>query len=520
METCAKSGLLECMDAISFHHYGSWRSIVKHIKLYRKWTERNGAPGMPLWITETGHWRKKSKAYLSLKDDILVAKEIALKTALAKAMGVSKFFPFVFTYYSSDNIEFGMLCRSYAPLRSLSAYFSCVRFLSNKKYVGDFKNSEKYDLCIAFKDKREKCCIVFSPLGKDSPPPLEKKACFGIDGRKIEFQDKSVDSIQDGVFYQLANWDEIKDVIKTGALATASLQYTPKKINLCPIILAPGKLQTENPFYLDNGGYTVKPEGKPITYSFKAINISDSALDFSLGIDNCNFIENASSLSGSYSVAPGKDLEFKISFNLKKGLDFIKQHYLSICGKTSSNEKILPLVISMSLISETLKGRFNPEMVIDTAFRNLKKWNNNKSKNTKLDLMISATQSLQMKASLDGDGWFFPELKLERKLPRDCIVIMLLKSSADKAQTRLMFVYKDGTTFMTRALVPNDGKWRKVILKKNDFINSKRNKGYQEDIDFSKADKIRFGANTRGDKNVKIELGDFLIIQKDEGDKK
>jgi len=54
MDNAAANGLLECIDAFSFHTYGRALQMEDLIGRYRRWLRANGRASMPLWITECG----------------------------------------------------------------------------------------------------------------------------------------------------------------------------------------------------------------------------------------------------------------------------------------------------------------------------------------------------------------------------------------------------------------------------------------------------------------------------------
>lgn len=517
-DVCAESGLLECVDAISLHHYGKWDSISQYITSYRNWLTKHGHKNMPIWISETGQWRKKTTNEREANNyRTNVAKSITLKTVESKAMGVAKFFPFIYGNYSEGSTTFSMLDKNYTPLKPCAAYFTSIQFLANKTYVGDIKLIEN-TIGRVFKGVSNECTVVFSPVSnKNIKTPFSDEKCWGIDGRQIKVDQGIINDSSEGVFYQRVNWEKVEDklVLNKDVENYRAVEKQQEEMESSPIILSPGTLKTENPFFQDVEGYSITPEGRPLKYYFSAQNISQKTVKISLDASENTFIKNSSLETTNIDILPGQVLDLKLKFELKNNLESYKNYFLKISGSTNRGT-ILPLVTSIN-ISQSGITKIDEESSYRPQFLEANNWKMNKSSNTSVHIIKSPTQTLLLNANIDGDGWFFPELKLKKALWKDCTIIVKLKTKADKAHTRLMLTYDDGTIFMTRSLLSTSDKWRKLSLTQNDFHYYSHNKDSKKktELELSKVTRIKLGANTRGDKQVDIELADLIILKND-----
>ncbi len=137
LKTAAANGLLECIDAFSFHNYGEAMGMEAFIERYRTWLEQSGAGSMPLWITECGRPWKKGPDRPAAEQDAASALEITMKAVESRACGIARYFPFVYPYYDEGPNNFGMMDKRGTPLRSMAAYAQLIRVLAGLQYQGD-----------------------------------------------------------------------------------------------------------------------------------------------------------------------------------------------------------------------------------------------------------------------------------------------------------------------------------------------------------------------------------------------
>ncbi len=200
------NGLLDYVDAFSFHTYSSPESMVNLIGIYRDMMAGHRKAGMPLWITESGKpWSRGlppaevtetyggplGSLHPSPGEDMKSALWITMKAVEAKAAGVEKYFAFTLPFFQENNNNFGMMDYHFTPLRSLAAYLHSVRELAGKEYLGDwrdkpenvtilrvFGNSDRTELTAVLYTGSEDACTV-------DPAGLPWRSARSIDGREL-----------------------------------------------------------------------------------------------------------------------------------------------------------------------------------------------------------------------------------------------------------------------------------------------------------------------------------------------
>jgi len=135
--TAAANGLVDVIDAFSFHTYARAPEMEHLVTQYRQWLEAAGRPHLPLWITECGRPWKRGPARPPTDQDASSALDITMKAVEARACGVARYFAFVYPYYEENENNFGMMGREGTPLRAMAAYVQAARRLAGAEYVGD-----------------------------------------------------------------------------------------------------------------------------------------------------------------------------------------------------------------------------------------------------------------------------------------------------------------------------------------------------------------------------------------------
>lgn len=217
LDTAAENGLLDAIDAFSFHFYGPALEMEGLVARYREWLQAHSASTfghrgerMPLWLTECGRPWKKGPARPPADQDAESALEIVMKGVEARACGVARYFAFVFPFYEENDHNFGMMDRWATPLRSFAAYAQMIRALRGGVYAGDWKTSDpavrrarwftlppdpqgsNQDLVVLYTGRREANATVRLDL------PIARVE--GIDGRVLPHGPGGV-AVPDGLAY-------------------------------------------------------------------------------------------------------------------------------------------------------------------------------------------------------------------------------------------------------------------------------------------------------------------------------
>lgn len=213
----AQAGLLDSVDAISFHTYVDPVVLKRDIGSFKDWLHRSGKRSMPLWITEAGWPWKRGSARPPLVDDQSAALQIAGKAVVAYAMGVERYYAFVYPYYEEKEKNFGMTGKERTPLRSLAAYAQAAKTLSGARVISPIGSTGDHDLGALFSTPKGTVMVIYrgSSQGTQSllKVPFRVLKAEGIDGRHLDDRDGGV-SLSDGLAYI---WIEDSDVYRAKA---------------------------------------------------------------------------------------------------------------------------------------------------------------------------------------------------------------------------------------------------------------------------------------------------------------
>lgn len=210
----AAAGLLASVDAISFHTYDDPIALQRDIDSFRDWLRRSGSPNMPLWITESGWSWRRGPGRPPLDQDQASALQIAAKALVAYAMGVQRYYAFVYPYYEEKNKNFGMTGRDRTPLRSLAAYEQVAKTLSGAQpltTLGDAWSGN--GLTGLFKTPSGNVMVIYAGRAQSNSAcvemPFKPIRVEGIDGRLLG-ADKTV-CVEDGLVYVWVDGNDVPD---------------------------------------------------------------------------------------------------------------------------------------------------------------------------------------------------------------------------------------------------------------------------------------------------------------------
>lgn len=200
-----RNGMLDDVDAISYHTYSCWgtdtgadfKRIEETVVKIRE-TELALAPrraGIPYWVTEAGSpWRRGDNLErATLRDDLRSASEFAALTAEFRALGFERFVAFEFGFYGEHHNNFGMMDRNFTPLRSMASYLHSIRKLGHKRYIGDLRIPGAVR-SRTFSDGKTAVTLVYTGMLEDRtgelalPRGLKPESVTGLDGRPLEIR--------------------------------------------------------------------------------------------------------------------------------------------------------------------------------------------------------------------------------------------------------------------------------------------------------------------------------------------
>ena len=245
LETAAAGGMLDCVDAVSFHTYGRAPEMEALIGNYRSWLRAHGREAMPLWLTECGRPWKRGPDRPPVDQDAASALDITMKAVEARSGGVARHFPFVYPYYEERDNNFGMMDRRATPLRSMAAYARLVSLLAHKRYLGGLKcDDPAIRLARVFGDDRETVAVLYT-----ARPNAEARVKLGlpvlriegIDGRSLEAAPSGSVPIPDGLTYVWLDRQQLGGRLQTDAPAMRlwkiAQRKPPRRPKPSPIVL-------------------------------------------------------------------------------------------------------------------------------------------------------------------------------------------------------------------------------------------------------------------------------------------
>jgi len=205
LDTAAANGLLDLIDALSFHTYSRALKMESQVGQYRLWLRAQGRGAMPLWITECGRPWKRGPTRPPRDQDAQSALDITMKAVEARACGIDRYFPFVYPYYEERDYNFGMMGRRATPLRGMAGYLQLVRALAHQRYLGDLQVADPAVVRARVFGAGDKAVVVLYTGKVDSPFKLDLKLPIvrveGLDGRPLEGATSRRIPIPDGLTY-------------------------------------------------------------------------------------------------------------------------------------------------------------------------------------------------------------------------------------------------------------------------------------------------------------------------------
>lgn len=238
LRTAADNGLLDVIDAFSFHTYSHAPEMEKLVAQYRAWLEAAGRPHLPLWLTESGRPWKRGPERPPADQDAASALDITMKAVEARACGVARYFAFVYPYYDENENNFGMMDKRATPLRAMAAYVQAARRLAGADYVGDLPLADarvlrsrvfrqgSTVLAVVYTGKPDSHCrirfpqgVLWNPAAQGKPQAIAEWQVEGNDGRQLAVDAESNVPVPDGLAYVRLDPAGARGVVK---MATAA----------------------------------------------------------------------------------------------------------------------------------------------------------------------------------------------------------------------------------------------------------------------------------------------------------
>jgi len=270
MDACARNGLLDHIDFLSLHPYLPSDRFEQYLAEVRAWLRDHNREGMPLWVRETiAGWpagKVRPATDGNIREHVL---EMAVKAVEARACGVARYFPFLYTPFEEDNKNYGMLDNQYAPLPFVAAYFTLARLLAGSRYNGDLVHSDARIKSARVFRSADHCIVVLYTGTVDSSERLRFSQLgdvdlIGIDGRSLQRCEDGTLPVPDGLTYMLVSAESLSSLLNQDTSAARLFAVgnwpPPDRQDPSPIVLqhliAPGGVRRTA------SGYWLEPKGE------------------------------------------------------------------------------------------------------------------------------------------------------------------------------------------------------------------------------------------------------------------
>jgi len=354
LDNAAGNGLLDCVQAVSFHTYGRAPAVETLIGNYRDWLRAHGKQTMPLWITECGRPWARGPDRPPLDQDANSALDITMKAVESRACGVARYFAFVYPFYEERDHNFGMMGRHATPLRSMAAYCRLASLLDGKRYLGDLACEDAtIQRARVFGNQQSTVAVLYTGR-PDAEATLKLRLPVlrveGIDGRSLQGADDAVVPVPDGLAYVWLDRDQLGRRLRTDTPAmglwTVALREAPSRTAPSPIVL---RYQLD-PALLDAGsdGYRLKAEAPgELSLGVRAFNLSDQAHRLALKL---SFSQAAARVIGPETIevdVPGEgfaDSVWRVDLSRVFAAGRLR---VTVTATGSTAERIAPLVLDL-----------------------------------------------------------------------------------------------------------------------------------------------------------------------------
>ena len=523
LDSTARNGLLDLVDAFSFHTYGRAEQMEALLVQYREWLKAYRRPSLPLWITECGRPWKKGPARPPVAEDAVSALDIVAKAVEARACGVARYFPFVFPYYEEEGKNFGMMGRENTPLRSMAAYCAAARLLAGKQYLGDGKVADaKLRRIRVFGDARESIALLYTGLPDAQATvalemPIQRAA--GIDGRELRVAQGRV-PVPDGLTYVWLDRQRLGAALQTDTAAMGMNRVAQEKPaargTVSPVVL---RLQLDaDSFTPSPAGYTVNrlKTGKlPLTV--RAFNLSDQPLALRLVASSARFGTRwISSQQQAIDVRAQASADARWSVDLSGVLTEAGSVRLLVRAEGPGAGKVVPLSIELlgqpDLKQLLARYKRRVRLPVEQADR----WKPQVSAQGTMKLSPRGEDACRLVASFaSGDRWVYPQFSLPAEVDPGQYEGLVLEARCEQPASVRVMLWEGGTgvCYLTsQPIIPADGQWHAALVSFRDLLLSTANEpDLNGRLDLKQVRRISIGMNSEQSENA-LEFREVYLV--------
>lgn len=468
------NGMLEGAGFLSFHDYSEVTFLQNEISAYRLLMKHGGDETLPLWITECGWPWTSGPARPPADQDRQSALQIAMKSVEARACGIARFFPFVYTSYVEPGRNFGMMGREATPLAAMAAYAQAIRTLSGKAYAGDLRCCDPLiKRARVFSGGAETIVILYGgALSTDAAANIGVRTnrIEGIDGRVLAARADGSVSMQDGMAYAWVDVNQAKKLLITDTvaarLAAAAVRASSARKN------APSPLVLQ--YLIDRSVVTPSATGYdiaasavqrvPLTVRLSNLSSTDNRAALKL---TC---EGASDASKTIDVPAESTATASWVIDLTSCFTKLDTVAVRISGHGTHGPAVVPLVVTFRRqreLSDYLRN-YPASQRIDVT--DLSRWDRNISGNGNMEISILPDAHLMIDAHFTaGASWFFPHYTFAPASPLGKATGLLIRARQDgKGRAHLLLDKGNGSIYVLLDIVPPDGEWHTRYLRFED----------------------------------------------------
>ncbi|MDE1143650.1 MAG: hypothetical protein PW999_29375 [Paraburkholderia tropica] len=544
IDNALRNGLLDSIDALSYHTYAKPREFEARARDYRMILESTNRPSIPLWITESGSPWTSGTGRPGKDEDMVSALNITAKVSEGRASGIARVFPFVAPSYRERNKNFGMVGEEGTPLRSLGGYAYAITALSNLSYLGDikFEKNSSVELARVFGSDTEKEVVVV--ISTDQPCSgasiafdLPVTGVRGIDGRLLKRSDPKSIPIEDGLTYIRLDRDALAHSGRLSTDTTAMRLYNlarqpdSGRSPSSPVVLQ---------FIPDSRRMMLGSELCLISYGqIESMPLCVRAVNLDPKNAHTVAVNLAAGPLGKASTPLGRSKTITLPPRSEQNLDwtvdlhniFRESEKVTVlasarCESDAIASKVRPLSIDFLAerdLSELL-GFYGKRVVL--AIQDVTKWNPayiNKKVGGRLNITSENSKKVTINIAFDKDGdeaqyWAYPHFPIPEGTDLRGAEGMIVRARVTHPSSVRAFVWKEGGVgyFTPSPILPSDGEWHTAFIPFNGLHREWSSNPDKDPnlIDYlQRVHEIAIGANTQQRINT-LEVSDAIIVWK------
>jgi uncharacterized membrane protein len=522
LDASAANGLLECVEAISFHTYDRAPRMESLVTGYREWLAAHGREDMPLWITECGRPWKRGPDRPSVDQDVQSALDITMKGVEARACGVAVYCPFVYPFYEENESNFGMTDRQGSPLRSMAAYAQLILALRHKRYLGDLRvDDPAIRRARVFGDGHEMVAVLYTgePRAKAAMKlGLRARRIEGLDGRVLNASDPTAVPVPDGLSYVWLDRAEASSRLRTDTAAMRLWkigQQTPQPTaRPSPLVL---RFQYDPHLVRPTvDGYGL-PAESPATLPIvvRVFNLDAQAQDLLLTLTLATDDRRTIDVQSHPAKIPAQgfaDLTWTVDLHKALAQSDRLRAVVTAAGQAA------PLAIDFmgEPALEQVLGRYRRP--IRLPIQESKRWQPGIAGGGHMTLDPEADGSCRLRATFGpGDRWVYPQFTLpERVGLHNAAGLVVRIRCPQPAEVRVMLFKDNGAGYMTPgSIVPADGQWHAASIRFSELVYCGATATDTEGkLDLDHVRRISIGMNTKA-AQATLEFRDLHVLASD-----